>query len=680
MKDSHGDYDPNTQNPVNPDPDYNGDYPEQSASIATISPADKIKEMPASSKAATASPAVNRPPKPPGYALGPYLQFLTTDLDHMLWYGSALIFRHVSFNDKRPKIEFICEPKVDYTWEILYDNIFDMRAYRVHIKIELRDGASDDKIAWKIDWTDHTSEGLFHIAQRDQRWRGGFFSCNGFDATVPEQVVNDLTYTNVWKHLNSVHEENPLHLLVWGGDQNYIDFIFEDCPYLKDWVDMEWNKKWTCDFREDLREQVERYHFNMYTENWERPEVKYALETVPSLMTWDDHDIFDGAGSYPPLLHDSPVMMGLFRSAQKMRLLFQHHTTVEKACTEDHTMFGYKSYNFLARCGPHLAILGTDSRSERDAETIMDQRTWDMIFDKLNKIDPLVQHLIVIFAVPFSFLRFRLAESIFERFKNATNKCRTLPIVKQTNSIFGLPELYDDLLDEWTHQAHIRERDRGLQRFQQLSNEKRLRITFFSGDVHTCGIARFQTRRRRGVIQPVNDSKLMYQVISSAIVNIPPSRKSLHVAHYFKTKWYPDGVEDTEEELTDFFERMPETGRKLVHKKLLPNRNWCYFEQSSSATPTVVQKVGGFFHRHFSSSKNNVLPITLGPTSTADGQGSAEPPVHTHTEGRFCRQQTEQSREGSTNELTIRLWLESSEKHKEGRQFVSYELLIPGLL
>ncbi|CAF4471707.1 unnamed protein product, partial [Didymodactylos carnosus] len=288
-------------------------------------------------------------------------------------------------------------------------------------------------------------------------------------------------------------------------------------------------------------------------------------------------------------------------------------------------MFGYKSYNFLARCGPHLAILGTDSRSERDAETIMDQRTWDMIFDKLNKIDPLVQHLIVIFAVPFSFLRFRLAESIFERFKNATNKCRTLPIVKQTNSIFGLPELYDDLLDEWTHQAHIRERDRGLQRFQQLSNEKRLRITFFSGDVHTCGIARFQTRRRRGVIQPVNDSKLMYQVISSAIVNIPPSRKSLHVAHYFKTKWYPDGVEDTEEELTDFFERMPETGRKLVHKKLLPNRNWCYFEQSSSATPTVVQKVGGFFHRHFSSSKNNVLPITLGPTSTADGQGSAEP-------------------------------------------------------
>ncbi len=56
----------------------------------------------------------------------------------------------------------------------------------------------------------------------------------------------------------------------------------------------------------------------MYAENWGRhPELKKALTSIPSLMMWDVHDIFDGAGSYPPLLHDSPMMMGLFLAAQK---------------------------------------------------------------------------------------------------------------------------------------------------------------------------------------------------------------------------------------------------------------------------------------------------------------------------------------------------------------------------
>ena len=31
-------------------------------------------------------------------------------------------------------------------------------------------------------------------------------------------------------------------LLLWGGDQNYIDFIFEDVPFLRAWLNMEWNE------------------------------------------------------------------------------------------------------------------------------------------------------------------------------------------------------------------------------------------------------------------------------------------------------------------------------------------------------------------------------------------------------------------------------------------------------
>lgn len=42
-------------------------------------------------------------------------------------------------------------------------------------------------------------------------------------------------------------------------------------------------------------------------------------------MMWDDHDIFDGWGSYPPELQNCPVFSGIFFVARKFYLLFQCH-------------------------------------------------------------------------------------------------------------------------------------------------------------------------------------------------------------------------------------------------------------------------------------------------------------------------------------------------------------------
>jgi hypothetical protein len=611
VKDKHGNLDLNAPNPVNPNPQYNGDYPKPN--------------------------------------LGPYYHFITTDLNQMLWIGSALIFRHISFG--RPKIKFSCEPKLDFNWDILYDNLCGMRIYRINISIELRNGEGDDKINWKINWGDHKTEGSFHIARYNQKWRGGFFSCNGFDASVSEEKRSKLKLDKVWKHLTSIHAQTPLHLLIWGGDQCYIDNIFEDIPYLRKWVKMEWNIKWTCDFHDHLKEQIEQYYFNTYLEAWELPETKKALASVPSLMMWDDHDIFDGAGSYPRLLHDSPMMSGLFKTALKMRLLFQHHTTLEKA--RDHGLFGYQGYNSFTHCGPNLAIVGADGRSERNTETIQHHKSWDMIFEKLENHIGNISHLIVVFPVPFSYLRFKLAESIFERLKNLPNKYRNLPIVKQTNSIFGLPELYDDLLDEWTHEAHINERNHALERFQNISQKKKVRITFFSGDVHCCGISRFKTLTRND-LAPIHDTKLMYQIISSAIVNHPPSRMAIRAAHFGTTKWYP--IEDTVEELIEFFQRSPETRGRLILKKLLPNRNWCYFEQCQDIDPSNYSNIEtGCFHCRFGPKKQTSNVNELNPISTIYRQ------VGMHT-------------------LKIRLWLENGDKHNEGREFVHYDLLIPNII
>ena len=67
----------------------------------------------------------------------------------------------------------------------------------------------------------------------------------------------------------------------------YSDFIFKDIPFLVRWLKMEWSDRWKHEFSEHTAKQTAEYYFNTYLENWERPEVKSALESVPALMQWD---------------------------------------------------------------------------------------------------------------------------------------------------------------------------------------------------------------------------------------------------------------------------------------------------------------------------------------------------------------------------------------------------------
>jgi hypothetical protein len=441
----------------------------------------------------------------------------------------------------------------------------------------------------------------------------------------------------------------------------------------------------------------------------------------------------DGAGSYPPQQHDSPVMTGLVRSAQKFRLLFQHHTTPLLA--RKHGLIGHRGYSFVAQLGPRLAAIGLDGRTERNWKQIVDSKSWDAIFDKLDIVAPTTHHLIAIVPVPFSFIRIRAAEKVFDVLRRRAPWIRFLPGLKGTNSIFGLPELYDDLLDEWTHDAHIKERDTQLQHFQSLADKRDLRITFLSGDVHCAAFSRFRsdksTRDQRH-LTPETDSKLMYQVISSAIVNQAPSANVCIAYHYLKTKWNP--VPQTEEMLVEMFERRPERGKHVRHRKVMPNRNWCYFEEIGAKGGSGGSEVHNslrksddqsaphrHFHRglddkdhqhlewvrnHYAFDRKKGYPSTLGPTSSPSGSGFSGEPLHKHHHGPFCHHRKskflnigssmnpvksenasngigqEASSEPASAErsgLRLRLWLESRQKEEKGRQFSSYEVVVPDL-
>lgn len=183
---------------------------------------------------------------------------------------------------------------------------------------------------------------------------------------------------------------------------------------------------------------------------------------------------------------------------------------------------------------------------------------------------------------------------------------------------------------------------------------------------------------------------------------------------------------------------MPEGGRKLRHRKLLPNRNWCYFESvpaaagldsydegdakgdghtnqpgdkgangngvgENGATDKEKEKENGapkvqkavkpgqveedlkheFWRNSYAFTKSDPYPTTLGPTSSERGIGSQQPRLHEHSGGIFCRHEkgfTGQGvGKGVEGDLRLRLWLESSLKTDRGRRFASYDVVVPPL-
>lgn len=96
------------------------------------------------------------------------------------------------------------------------------------------------------------------------------------------------------------------------------------------------------------------------------------------------------------------------------------------------------------------------------------------------------------------------------------------------------------LLDEWCHEAHIEERNRILGRLQDFAKQRSIRVTFLSGDVHCAAFSMFRSDkhvRHKLHLKPENDHRLMYQVISSAIVNQAPSANAWYVESFASSYW-----------------------------------------------------------------------------------------------------------------------------------------------
>jgi PhoD related phosphatase len=131
-------------------------------------------------------------------------------------------------------------------------------------------------------------------------------------------------------------------------------------------------------------------------------------------------------------------------------------------------------------------------------------------------------------------------------------------------------------MDHWTHANHDRERTMVIRTLQEIAFTRKIRMTFVSGDVHCCGVGY--------LYDPAHpqDHKLMYQIITSAIVNIPPPGMVIKLLHNSDKLYVPPlnsgqsakVQSDTKEEMMELFNR-DVNGKDLGNlKKLLPRRNY----------------------------------------------------------------------------------------------------------
>ncbi|KAJ1509085.1 hypothetical protein HMI54_002640 [Coelomomyces lativittatus] len=385
----------------------------------------------------------------------------------------------------------------------------------------------------------------FYVPGEHQAWRFVFYSCNGLSLDVAEprkQKYNGIQplWNAVWKE----HLAQPIHLLIGGGDQLYFDAVFEVVPGLNTWARMPSNpQRKEVPFDEEMERGVAWFYLNHYLHGFMEGVLAHVLRSIPSCMSWDDHDIFDGWGSYPDYLHQSLVFQGIFHAALRFYLLFQHHTTPLLANADGY--LGHPGFHRVVQCGASMALLLPDTRTERTLDTVVTSFSWDAMFHALHHLPTSsLRHVLLVAPVPMVYppssadplvnalgTSVRAVSSMVHSIGKLFNENVTLnasligsPLYKSAVNRFGEPELLDDLRDHWTHGTHVEEKQRVLLRLVSWAQQHRGRVTVLSGDVHlaTVGLT-YASHHRHDPHQFLPfDPCGMFQIVSSAIANVPP--------------------------------------------------------------------------------------------------------------------------------------------------------------
>ncbi|QDS67905.1 hypothetical protein FKW77_008369 [Venturia effusa] len=465
--------------------------------------------------------------------------------------------------------------------------------WKFNLEIEL--GAQQLRLAYRINRGPAIG---FWVPARGATMNMMFHSCNGFSLSVDTNTFSGPD--PMWRDVLNSHQTRPFHVMLGGGDQIYNDAATKQTRLFGEWSQSK-NQihKNAQPFSAEMQDELEDFYLNRYAMWFSQGLFGMAASQIPMVNMWDDHDIIDGFGSYSHHTMSCPVMSGIGNVAFKYYMLFQHQALpLEDQSVEPSWLLGAQPgpyINELSRSvymslGKQTALLGLDCRTERMRDEVLSQETWDLVFDRLRReiVKGETTHLIVVLGIPIAYPRLNFLENVLtSRLMDPLKAIgRTGVLGGFVNKFDGGVEILDDLDDHWTAKHHKDERNWFVQELQELAAEKSVRITILGGDVHLCAAGQFYSNKKLGIPKD-QDHRYMPNIISSAIVNTPPSDMVADVLNK-RNKIHHLDDETDEDMIPMFLHDVNDKPRNNRH--LLPRRNWCSIreyipEMTPPATP-----------------------------------------------------------------------------------------------
>lgn len=296
------------------------------------------------------------------------------------------------------------------------DTARDITFWRFNLEIEL--GSTQQRIAYRINQGPALG---FWVPGKGQPMNIMFHTGNGFGPSVDTNAF--CGPDPLWRDILNEHQTRPFHVMIGGGDQIFNDSIITDSQFFSEWIKIKnAAERYGTSFTPEFRAELEDFYLDRYASWFSQGLYSLANSEIPMVNMWNDHEIFEGYGSYSEPFMKSMVISGLGKIAFKYYLLFQHHSVLDETELEEPSWvlgaspgpyIQQRSRNLFMSLGKDVMFLGLDCRTERRSNEVLYEETCDLLWDRchqeINKGE--VKHLIVLSSVPVAYPRVVCAEN-----------------------------------------------------------------------------------------------------------------------------------------------------------------------------------------------------------------------------------------------------------------------------
>ncbi|KAJ5902811.1 hypothetical protein N7495_003339 [Penicillium taxi] len=458
------------------------------------------------------------------------------------------------------------------------DTARDVTFWRFNLEIELN--STQQRIAYRINQGPALG---FWVPAMGQTMNMVFYSGNGFSPSVDSDHL--CGPDPLWRDILNEHQTRPFHVIISGGDQIFNDSV-TNSHFFHEWMKIKNPAdRYGAPFTPEFRAEIEKFYLEHYASWYSQGLFSLANSQIPMINMWNDHEIFEGYGSYQDEFMSSVVISGLGKIAFKYYLLFQHHSVPDETeIDEPSWILGsqpgpyieQRSRNLFMSLGGDVVFLGLDCRTERRRNEVLYEETCDLIWDRChNEIHRgRTKHLLVLSSVPIAYPRGAMIKNFLNSRKSLGKSGILGGLVNRSG---GNVEMFDD---HWAGKHLKAERTWLVEDLQDLAAEKSVRVTILSGDVHLGAIGQFYSNHALNIPKD-KDYRYMPNVISSSIADMPETDLVSDMLNKRNSVHHMDSNTD-EDVIPIFTEDTDDKPRN--NKKLLPRRNWCSIQEYRPAS------------------------------------------------------------------------------------------------